>query len=341
MKHPPPSFDAATEFHALCDAARRAARGKKRARATAEFLFALETEALALQRELLAGTYRPRPYHTFEIYDPKPRTISAADFRDRVVHHALCHALEPILERYAIRDSYACRPGKGILAALHRVRAFAGRFEYVLRLDVRRFFASIDHAVLIDRLARYVSDPRLMALARTCIEAGAPHCLPGRGLPIGNLTSQHFANFYLGAMDRFIKQTLRVRGYVRYMDDLVILSDCKRHLWTLHDQIAAYVSQALRLDLNARATQLMPVTQGIPFLGFRIWPRVIRFNPRNARRFRRHFRNLRAALDDGLMTEDHAVRCASALLGWARHGDTHRFRISFFARLDEGSAYAP
>lgn len=325
-------FDVATDFHALCRAARRAARGKRLSREAALFLLDLEPQVLQLQRELRGGTYRPRGYHTFMVHDPKPRMISAAPFRDRVVHHALCAALEPILEEHAIEDSYACRPGKGTLAAIRRAQVLARRSAYVLKLDVERFFESVAHGVLDARLREVVGDERLLEVAWQIIDAGAPGSPPGTGLPIGNLTSQHFANFYLGGLDHFVTGELGHRGYCRYMDDELIFSDAKRELWDAHRAVQGYLWNALRLRLKAEVTRLLPVSDGIPFLGFRIWPSLIRFDPRCARRFRRKFRTLQRALDNECIAEEDAVRSAQSLLGWARHGDTFRFRQSFFSR---------
>ena len=149
----------------------------------------LETEALKLQRELLDDSYCPREYRIFAIIDPKPRMISAAAFRDRVVHHALCAALEPTLERYAIFDSYACRPKKGGYAATKRAQGFARRLSYFLKLDVYKFFETADHDVLKRLLRRLVKDKRALALCDRFIDAGAPRSAAGKGLPIGNLTS--------------------------------------------------------------------------------------------------------------------------------------------------------
>lgn len=278
-----------------------------------------EREVLALERELKDRTYQPRPYRTFTITLPKHRLISAADFRDRVVHHALCAALEPTLERYAIADSFACRPGKGMLAALQRLRHFAGRSRYALRLDVHHFFATIDHEVLAGRLARRIHDPDLRWLISTFLAAGAPGSPPGKGLPVGNLTSQHFANFYLGALDRKVKQGLRCRGYVRYMDDMVVLGDDKAELWQFHKEIEHFAATTLCLELNP--ARLAPVTEGIPFLGFRVWPGLVRFGPKTRRRWLRRMRGLTRAVDHGVVSEEDGQRIVAGLLGWAAHAN--------------------
>ena len=328
-------FEAVVDFHALCAAARRASRGKRSSQAVAAFLLELEPEILCLQRELLDGSYRPRPYRSFWIRDPKPRRISAAAFRDRVVHHALCATLEPIFERYAINESYACRKGRGTLAAVKRAQAFSRRYGYFLKLDVRHYFETLDHLVLEALLGRLLKDRRVRHLIHVFLEAGAPGCPPGQGLPIGNLTSQHFANLYLGPLDHLIKEALRIPGYCRYMDDLLLFSDDRDHLVRARTEVGSFLSSKLNLALRDDVTRLAPVQAGVPFLGFRIWPGVVRFDPARARRFRRRFRDLGAAWSTSEIDEQELLRSSESLIGWARHANTLMFRRSFFQRLDE------
>lgn len=331
-------FEDVADFGALCSAARRAARGKGRTQSAAAFIFHLETEVLKLQREMLGGTYRPRSYRTFSVSDPKPRTISAADFRDRVAHHALCAALEPLFERAAIFDSYACRPGKGTHAAVSRAQSFAGGFGTFLKLDVRKFFEHVDHGVLKAGLRRLVKDARLLALADRIIEHGAPGSPPGKGLPIGNLTSQHFANYYLTPLDHFIKQELRVRGYVRYMDDLLLFADSKDFLRVAHQRIRVFVEDALKLNLKTEATILAPISEGIPFLGLRLWPRVIRLDAVSKRRLITALRQGARDLADGRQFEDELGPSLRSRLAHAEHANTLGLRRSLSRWMDLGAA---
>lgn len=326
-------FEHAIDFGNLRACARRAARGKTARAEVAGFLMDLETEVLRLQRELRDREYRPGPYRTFWVRDPKPRTISAAPFRDRVVHHAVCAALEPVLERYSICHSYACRKGKGTLAALGHARAIARRYPYFLKIDVRRFYETVDHGVLRALLRRRIKDRRLLALLDVIIDAGAPGSEPGKGLPIGNLTSQHLANLYLGALDHHIKERLRVRGYCRYMDDCLLGAHDRATLRRWHDRVREHLTEALCLALRGEATILAPVGEGVPWLGFRVWPHLVRLDPRSKRRFRARMREVDRRLRQGALDEDAAVRSATSLVGWAEHADTHRLRTSFVARL--------
>ena len=325
-------FEEVTGFTALCAAARRAAKAKPLSRETARFLLDLEPEVLQLERELHDGSYRPGAFRTFRIRDPKPRTISAAPFRDRVVHHALCAALEPFFEREAIDDSYACRRGKGTRAAIRRVQELARQHSHVLKLDIEHFFETTDHRVLGEMLKDLIGDGRVLELAQLFVSHGAPGSPTGKGLPIGNLTSQHFANFYLSGLDREISRMPEVGGYCRYMDDILVFGDEKTRLWRAHEQVEQFLSEQLKLRLRGAVTRLIPVSEGILFLGFAIWPGLIRFDPNRARRFRRRFRALDEALDAEATGEDDAARSAQSLLGWADHGDTFAFRRSFFQR---------
>ena len=243
-------FEKIVSWDNLVEAARMALRGRKRINA-ARFYFHLETELIQLEDELRSGAYRPLPYRVFEIFEPKRRVISAADIRDRVVHHAICRILEPIFERRAISDSFACRRGKGSQAAAQRVQDLMRRDEWFLKCDISQYFASIDHQRLQGLLRRIIRDRQLLALLDQIIEAPLPGLPPGRGLPIGNLTSQHFANLYLGELDHFIKERLRVGGYVRYMDDFLLFGATRDGLREQHDQIRNFLDQHLGLALAA------------------------------------------------------------------------------------------
>ena len=329
-------FDGVADFGTLIRAARRAALGKKDRPEVASFLTDLEHEVLRLQRELLEGSYRPGPYRTFRVRDPKPRTISAAPFRDRVVHHAICAALEPVLERFSVFHSYACRKGKGTKAAVLEAQRIARGRPYFLKIDVRRFYETADHAVLRGLLRRRLKDRRFLALLDVIIDHGAPGSERGKGLPIGNLTSQHLANLYLGALDHHVTARLGVRSYTRYMDDCLMGGDEKRTLWRWHDEVERYLAEHLRLELRDEATRLAPTSEGIPFLGFRIWPSLIRFDGRRKRRYSAHLRAVDRELREGRRDEAQAARSATSLVGWSEHADTLGLRVSLVDGLSTG-----
>ena len=322
------SFDRLATFQALVTAAHEAARGHRRSTEVRRFFFDLEPEILAIERELVAGEYAPRGFRTFTITQPKPRTISAAPFRDRVVHHALCRELEPGFERYAVRQSFACRVGYGSHASVRYLRELVGQHSdgYSLSLDIEHYFETLPHESLIAHLRRRVRDRRIVELATTFVRQGAPGSPPGRGLPIGNLTSQHFANFYLSALDHRITRGLRVPGYVRYMDDMRLFAPSPEPLRRALAEVEHFVGATLGLTLKASETRLSPVRDGVAFLGFRVFPGTVRLDGRRRRRFIRKMRSLREAIDRGLMSEDDAVAAAQSMIGWVAHANTHRMR---------------
>ena len=325
-------FEGVADFGALIEAARRAANGKRTQPHVARFLMDLEPEALRLRRELLDGTWRPGAYRVFSVRDPKPRTICAAPFRDRLVHQALCAVLEPVFERYAVYDSYACRRGKGTLAALRRAQAHARRHGYFVKLDVRTYFRRVDHGVLRALLRRLVADRPVLDLLDRILDAGAPGSPPGKGLPIGNLTSQHLANLYLGPLDHHVKEILRVPGYCRYMDDLLLLGPDRRTVRDWKAEVERFADERLRLALRPEATVLAPVAEGIPFLGFRVFPGVVRLDGRRVRRLRRKLVALEPGVATGRLGEDEAAQVGLALVGWAKHADAHRLLVSLRQR---------
>jgi retron-type reverse transcriptase len=246
----------------------------------------LETELLQLERELKSGCYRTGRYLAFEVHDPKPRTVSAAPFRDRIVHHALYHVVGPIFERGFIHDSYANRIGKGTHRAVARYERCRDRYRYVLRCDIHRYFPAIDHEILKTDLRRRVSCAPTLWLLDTIIDGSNPQepvnaYYPGddlfepyrrrRGLPIGNLTSQFFANVYLDGLDHFCKEVLRARGYVRYVDDFALFHDEPVVLEDWRDQLAAYLARR-RLSLHPEKTWIEPTRHPARYLGFQLLP---------------------------------------------------------------------
>ena len=284
-------FPQVIEFSNLIIAANKALKGKKTRMRVAHFYFHWEKELLTLQNEVLEGTYKPNHYFLFEIFDPKKRTICASDFKDRVLHHAICKVLEPFLERKAIFDSYACRSGKGLHAAIKRCQEFVGHNEYYLKCDISRFFESIDHQILKKILYGILKDKQLLKLLDVIIDHEVPGNLPGKGLPIGNLTSQYFANLYLGKMDHFLKDHLGHKSYLRYMDDFILFAPDKQILKNRLHQIHEFLDSHLQLNLKTNAIHLAPVSEGVPYLGLRVFKNLIRIQRPNLVRLRRRIRD--------------------------------------------------
>ena len=336
-----------TAFENLYQAFKNARRGKRLRPDVAAFEYDLEENLLALQSELESGAYRPGRYYNFRIYDPKPRLISAAPFRDRVVHHALCQVIEPIFERRFIHDSYACRVGKGTHAALDRGQEFSRRCPYVLKCDIEYFFPRMDLEILYARLARLIADPPTLRLCRLILESGAgihaevpPAYFRGddlfsaarpRGLPIGNLTSQFWANVYLDPLDQFIKRELKCPAYVRYVDDFLLFAADKAALHVWRAAIIDFLA-GLRLTLHENEAQVFPVSTGIPFLGWRVYPDHRRLKRRNGVAFQRRFSALLLDYAEGKIP---LQRVDAAVNGWVahvRHGQTWGLRRALLSR---------
>lgn len=297
-------FPQIVPFQNLLEAFYQAAKGKRERYYVMEFTENLEENLFQLQEELVGQTYRPGKYSTFQIYHPKPRMISAAPFRDRVVHHALMNVTGPLLERNFIFDSYANRAGKGTHKAIHRYQSFLRKHAYVLKCDVKKYFPSIDHEILKRLIRTRIADRQTLWLIDAIIDGSNPQeevleYFPGddlltpalrrRGLPIGNLTSQFFANFYLDPFDHFVKETLRCPAYLRYVDDFALFSDRKSQLWDWKPEIARFL-ETFRLRLHPRRCQIYPSEIGYGFLGQIVFQPHRRLAGKNVRRFKKRLR---------------------------------------------------
>ncbi len=298
----------------LREAFLRAARGKGHRADVRAFRERLEEELATLRAEILGGKTRVGEFTAFTIFEPKERRIHAPCFQERVLHHALVGPCEGDFERWLIDDSYACRRGRGREAALRRAEQQARRHGWFLKLDVAKYFDSIPHAVLLAEVARRWRDGRVVALWTRIV--CSYETAPGRGLPIGALTSQQLANFYLGAVDRLVKETLRVPGYVRYMDDMALWST-RAELRTAKVAVEKFLREEQGLMLKGN-WHLQPTGRGMDFLGYRVG----RDGSRLARSSRRRFVGRWVALERGRETgevDDRAAqRRALALCAFVR-----------------------
>jgi len=326
-------------FENLLAAHRKARRGKRARPAVARFELDLERNLLDLQQELGGGTYRPGGYRLFEIYDRKPRRIAAAPYRDRVVHHALMSLVEPALDRTFIADSYACRVGKGVHGAVERYQGWARRYAHALKVDVRRYFPSIDHRILKAKLRARIKDPGVLWLFDQIIDSGPD---PGHGetfvdddlvdlmqrrcgIPIGNLTSQFLGNLYLDDLDHHLEETLRVPAYLRYVDDLILLDDSKSRLWDLRREIDHFL-EGERLHLHPHKVQVRPTALGLDVLGYRVFPDYRRLRRDNGYRFRRRLRGLARAYARGDLDWPAIDASVAAWIGHVRHAESRGLR---------------
>lgn len=327
------------DFENLYRAYLKARCGKRYRPEVLAFTARLEENLLQLQNELIWKTYRTGRYREFYVYEPKPRLIMALPFRDRVVHHALCNVIEPIFERRFIYDSYACRPGKGTHAGANRVtqflRTLSRKYErvYCLKGDISKYFPSVDHEILRGLIRRQIACPDTLWLIDEVIASAAdPEDPQPKGMPIGNLTSQLFANIYLDPLDRFVKHTLRAKYYVRYMDDFILLSPDKAELWTFKREIAGFLESRLLLTLNGK-TSVFPVSQGIDFLGYRIWPTHRLLRKSSVKRMKRKLKAFQKKYAQGRVTLDEINASIQSWLGHAKHANTYNLRRKLFEKF--------
>jgi retron-type reverse transcriptase len=336
-------------FANLYQAFRAARKGGKRKQVeVASFEFDLEHNLLELEAALRNQTYRPEGYTNFYIYEPKRRLVSAAPFRDRVVHHALCRVIEPIWEARFIATSFACRVDKGTHKALDQCHAWVRHYRYAFQGDIVKYFPSIDHQFLRGLLAHHLADRQVMGLIDLILNSGTGLLtdeypmtyFPGddlfavnrpRGLPIGNLTSQFWANVYLHQLDMFVKQELHCRAYLRYMDDFVLFAEDKAQLQRWKKAIRDFLAERLRLVLHPRKSPVFPVKVGVDFCGFRLYPTHRRLRRSSIRRFVQRFRRQREALWRGELSLDDLTTSVQSWLAHAAHGDTWRLRERLFA----------
>jgi RNA-directed DNA polymerase len=293
----------------------RAAKGKIDRGPVQAFLEDADRELAVLHAALRDGVYRPRSYTQFRIMDPKPRTISCSDFRDRIAHHAICSVIGPLVERRFVADSFACRVGKGAHRAVHRAQVFSRRHHYFFKADIRKFYDSVDHGVLLALLDGMFRERRLRDLMAIIVRHAYPRQMPGIGLPIGNLTSQWFANLYLDAFDHFVKDRLGVKGYVRYMDDFVLWHDSKSELFRFWNESRDFLAGRLRLTLKAPACRVAPCSEGLPFLGLRVFPRMLRLQHGRYHRMQRLIRRREAQHRAGELSAEKLADCVRAAVG--------------------------
>jgi hypothetical protein len=330
-----PRWDDVISFANLLHAYHRARRGKGARPDVITFGVNLETELLELQERLSNGHYRPGPYRQFTVYERKPRLISAAPFVDRVVHHAVMAIVEPYIDPQFIPDSYACRAGKGVHAAVRRYQRLARRFAYVVHLDVRQYFPSIDHAVLKAMLTRRIADARIVDLLHRIVDSGP--AVSGdlryfgdddlftplqrrRGIPIGNLTSQFFANLYLDDFDQGTRRLPGVGGYIRYVDDLFLVGDNAEALRNAVDECRGGLG-AIRLALHDGPVHVRRTTEKLPVLGYQISRTRRWLGGGNGYRFRRRLRALQRAYARHQVDWEDMTPVIRGWLGHVRHAE--------------------
>ncbi len=332
-------------FDNLLLAHRKARLGKQRKYSVAKFTLNLESELFNLQQQLLNGSYQPGKYRLFTIYERKPRTIAAAPFRDRVIHHALINIIEPLLDKRFIYDSYACRQQKGVHKAIARYQNWARRYRYALKMDILQYFPSIDHILLKEKLRQCIKDTNVLLLFDKIIDSAPPVNLPPTwyagddlftpierytGIPIGNLTSQFLANLYLDGFDHYIKEQLQIKAYLRYVDDFVVLDDSKERLHKTQELIQKFLA-AERLRLHPRKVHVVPTNNGVDILGYVIFPHKKLLRNDNGHRFNRKLRRYGKLSVAGERYWLDFKPNIQSWVGHAQHADTYGLRVKIFS----------
>ena len=287
---------------------------------------------LSLHNELVNQTYNHGGYKAFKINDPKPRNIHKANVRDRLLHHAIYRILYPFFERTFITDSYSCRIRKGTHRAVNRFCEFACKASknntrscWILKCDIKKFFASVDHQILLNILGEYISDGRIILLLKNVIDSFSSE-KPGIGISLGNLTSQLFANIYLNKLDQFIKHKLGTKYYLRYADDFVILSENKKWLRMQIRMIQEFLWNDLKFELHNNKVFIRKFNQGIDFLGYVVLPHYRVLRTRTKRRIFRKIRQKRLDFENGKISEESFNKSLQSYLGILKHCYGHKVK---------------
>jgi len=321
-------FERVCSFENLYESYLKARRGKNDSGEVLKFTYCLENNLIALQKELQSQTYRTGKYRHFTVFEPKKREISALPFRDRVVHHAVCGIIEPIFEETFIFDSYACRKGKGTHAGANRMQSFLrknAKDSFALKCDIKHYFPSVDHKTLKKMLRDKIADKKLLALLDHLVDSSGGE----KGIPIGNLTSQLFANVYLNKLDRFVKQKLKAKHYIRYMDDFIMLSNSKKQLQCWKGQIMQFL-HSIKLEFSKKKTNVFPISTGVDFLGYMLFAfhRLIRKST-----VKRFLQGIKAKIRHYISKEISFEKLMESFTSWEvylGHGNSHALKKSIY-----------
>jgi retron-type reverse transcriptase len=318
-----------------------------------EFSFNLEENLLDINRELENNTYKVGSYREFYIYEPKQRLIMALPFKDRIVQWGIYQLLNPVFDKSYIYDSYGCRIGKGTLKAIQRLHYWlrlVGKKDkkfYYLKLDVSKYYYRVDHEILIDILKKRVKDNRMIEILKTIINYkgtlfglklngdvnNLDDRIPGKGIPIGNLTSQMFANLYLNELDQYCKRTLSIKYYIRYMDDVIILSDDKKQLHDYKNLIQKFLERKLKLNLNKK-TAIRPISCGIEFVGYRLWPTHVKIRKSTSLKMKKRIKYVKKQYERKQLPFEKVNATVQSYMGILKHCNSYLLQEQLFNNLN-------
>ncbi len=327
-----------------------AKKGKSSSSYVIEFEKNLSENLLLLKQELESFTYKPKPLRRFIVRDQKIRTIHSSAFRDRIVHHALCNVIEPIFEKIFIFDSYANRKGKGALKAIQRFDFFKRKVScngkkkinafdnndvlgYVLKADIKHYFEEVNHEVLLKFLERKISDEKVMWLIRKIIDNYELRGRTAKGMPLGNSTSQFFANVYLNELDYFVKHKLKAKYYIRYVDDFVILHNNEETLEEYKEEINNFL-ETIKLELHSDKSKIIPLGKGISLLGYRVFYYYKLLRKSNLRKSKRKISEKINLVQNNNLAYHSLLGSIQGWFGYAMWADTYKLRKNVREEID-------
>lgn len=319
----------------------KARKGKTTKEYVLEFEKNLNENLQQLRLELLFHAYKPRSLKIFILRDPKTRKISKSHFRDRIVHHAIYNVIGPLFENGFIYDSYANRKGKGTLKAIARFDQFKkivshnfSRKVYVLKVDIKSYFDTVDSQILLSILQKKIPDQRILWLIKTIL-SNYKTSVQGKGMPLGNLTSQFFANVYLNELDQFVKHQLRAKFYIRYVDDFVIFHTSREQLEAYKTVIGIFLRKNIALQLHPLKSKIIPLERGTEFLGVKIFPHHLLIKQKNIRKFQRKYAAFCSSFERGELTYDSIYDFLEGWIAYAKHANTYKLRKKILQQFEE------
>lgn len=311
-----------------------AKKGKRFKNEIIQYRLDLYENLKLLHDELETKSYKTGEYKKFYVYEPKKRLIEALPFHDRICHHAICNIIEPIFEKSFIYDSYACRSRKGMHSGACRVQHFMRVAKrnweevWILKGDIRKYFESVYHKILYEIIRKKIKCKDTLWLINEVITSKKNE---NKGIPIGNLTSQLFANIYLNELDQYIKRELKIKYYARYMDVFVILYNSKEGLKEVLNKIRNFLSEKLKLELNSK-TNIFPLSQGVNYLGYRIFPTHMLLREKSKKKMKRKMKAFQEKYKNGQITLEQITRSVVSWKGHAKHASTYNLQNKIFEK---------
>src|SRR3989338_5009433 len=335
----------------LANAWRKAKKGKTKKDYVIEFKQNLRENILQLRKELLEQTYKPEQLVTFILRDPKTRKISKSHFRDRIVHHAICNIIEPIFDKIFIYDSYANRKGKGALKALQRFDQFKRKVSrngkingwfnnnqikgYCLKADIKHYFEEVNHNILLNAVKKKIKCNKTIGLIKKILTNYARGGIHEKGMPLGNLTSQFFANIYLNELDKFVKHKIKAKYYLRYVDDFVILHNSKEQLITWKEEIDIFLKNELKLELHPDKSRIILLSKPIPFVGFRIFNYFKLLKKFNRNNIQRKLKKLHDLFLEKELTYDKIYEILQGSFAYMKQANTYNLRKKIYFKIEK------